>query len=45
MKSILKEKQPFERLEISKENLLKMFEYNPFKVRIIIAIFSLIPGK
>ena len=32
MKSILKEKQPFERLEVSKENLLKMFEYNPFKV-------------
>uniref|UniRef100_H2YMV2 threonine--tRNA ligase n=1 Tax=Ciona savignyi TaxID=51511 RepID=H2YMV2_CIOSA len=35
MKSILKEKQPFERLEVSKENLLKMFEYNPFKVRIL----------
>nr|CAB3266818.1 threonine--tRNA ligase, cytoplasmic [Phallusia mammillata] len=35
MKSILKEKQPFERLEITKENLLKMFAYNKFKVRIL----------
>ncbi|XP_078488966.1 threonine--tRNA ligase 1, cytoplasmic isoform X2 [Ciona intestinalis] len=35
MKSILKEKQPFERLEVTKENLLKMFAYNPFKLRIL----------
>ncbi|XP_077290790.1 threonine--tRNA ligase isoform X2 [Arctopsyche grandis] len=35
MKSITKEKQPFERLEVSKEDLLKMFSYNPFKVRIL----------
>ncbi|GAA5858453.1 hypothetical protein JCM1840_001214 [Sporobolomyces johnsonii] len=34
-KSVVKDKQKFERLEVSKENLLKMFEYNPFKVHII----------
>ena len=32
---IVKEKQPFQRLEMSKENLLKMFEYNPYKQHII----------
>lgn len=30
-----KEKQKFERLIVSKENLLKMFDYNPFKQHII----------
>jgi len=35
MKKITKEKQPFERLVVSKENLLKMFAYNKFKVRIL----------
>jgi len=35
MKSIAKEKQPFERLEMKKEDLLEMFKYNPFKVRIL----------
>lgn len=35
VKSIVKEKQPFERLEMKKEDLLKMFEYNKFKQRII----------
>lgn len=35
MKSIVKEKQPFERLEMKKEDLLEMFKYNPFKVRIL----------
>ncbi|XP_078618699.1 threonine--tRNA ligase 1, cytoplasmic-like isoform X1 [Branchiostoma floridae x Branchiostoma japonicum] len=34
-KSILKEKQPFVRLEMKKEDLLKMFAYNKFKVRIL----------
>nr|XP_056722009.1 threonine--tRNA ligase 1, cytoplasmic-like [Euleptes europaea] len=34
-KSIIKEKQPFERLEIRKEVLLDMFKYNPFKCRIL----------
>ncbi|XP_041375523.1 threonine--tRNA ligase 1, cytoplasmic-like isoform X2 [Gigantopelta aegis] len=34
-KGIVKEKQPFERLEMKKEDLLKMFEYNKFKVRIL----------
>ncbi|CAG8589813.1 1087_t:CDS:10 [Ambispora gerdemannii] len=34
-KSAIKEKQPFERLLISKENLLEMFKYNPYKVHII----------
>jgi len=30
-----KEKQPFERLECTKEELLEMFAYNPFKVDLI----------
>ncbi|XP_073399999.1 threonine--tRNA ligase 1, cytoplasmic [Dendrobates tinctorius] len=34
-KKIMKEKQPFERLEISKETLLEMFKYNKFKCRIL----------
>ncbi|XP_053079612.1 threonine--tRNA ligase 2, cytoplasmic isoform X2 [Acinonyx jubatus] len=34
-KTIIKEKQPFERLEVSKEVLLEMFEYNKFKCRIL----------
>ncbi|KAJ1180929.1 hypothetical protein NDU88_006140 [Pleurodeles waltl] len=34
-KHIIKEKQPFERLEISKEVLLEMFKYNKFKCRIL----------
>ncbi|CAK9293130.1 unnamed protein product [Gordionus sp. m RMFG-2023] len=40
MKSIIKDKQPFERLELSKEELMKMFEYNPFKLRILDSITS-----
>jgi len=35
VKKIAKEKQPFERLIMKKEDLLKMFEYNEFKCRII----------
>ncbi|XP_050426132.1 threonine--tRNA ligase 1, cytoplasmic isoform X2 [Adelges cooleyi] len=35
VKTILKDKQPFERLEVSKEDLLEMFKYNEFKVRIL----------
>ncbi|KAF2904716.1 hypothetical protein ILUMI_01453 [Ignelater luminosus] len=35
IKGIVKEKQPFERLEMRKEDLLEMFKYNPFKVRIL----------
>uniref|UniRef100_A0A7I4XTA5 threonine--tRNA ligase n=2 Tax=Haemonchus contortus TaxID=6289 RepID=A0A7I4XTA5_HAECO len=31
----IKDKQPFERLEMTKEDLLEMFKYNEFKVRII----------
>uniref|UniRef100_A0A8C9PXT9 threonine--tRNA ligase n=1 Tax=Spermophilus dauricus TaxID=99837 RepID=A0A8C9PXT9_SPEDA len=34
-KTIIKEKQPFERLEVSKETLLDMFKYNKFKCRIL----------
>lgn len=34
-KKIIKEKQPFERLEMKKADLLKMFEYNEFKHRIL----------
>ncbi|CAH1795948.1 unnamed protein product [Owenia fusiformis] len=35
VKSIQKEKQPFERLEMKKEDLLEMFKYNEFKLRIL----------
>ena len=35
MKKGANEKQAFERLEISKEDLLRMFGYNEFKVRIL----------
>uniref|UniRef100_A0A0K8TP76 threonine--tRNA ligase n=1 Tax=Tabanus bromius TaxID=304241 RepID=A0A0K8TP76_TABBR len=34
-KQIVKEKQPFERLEMKKSDLLEMFKYNEFKVRIL----------
>ncbi|KAG8440406.1 hypothetical protein GDO86_006238 [Hymenochirus boettgeri] len=34
-KSVIKEKQPFERLEVSKDLLLEMFKYNQFKCRIL----------
>ncbi|XP_053437922.1 threonine--tRNA ligase 2, cytoplasmic isoform X3 [Nycticebus coucang] len=34
-KDIIKEKQAFERLEVSKEILLEMFKYNKFKCRIL----------
>uniref|UniRef100_A0A914EBU7 threonine--tRNA ligase n=1 Tax=Acrobeloides nanus TaxID=290746 RepID=A0A914EBU7_9BILA len=34
-KLAIKDKQPFERLEMTKEELLEMFKYNKFKVRII----------
>lgn len=33
--AIVKDRQPFERLEMSKEDLLRMFDYNEFKKRII----------
>ncbi|EUB58347.1 Threonine--tRNA ligase, cytoplasmic [Echinococcus granulosus] len=33
--SIINEKQPFERLLLSKADLLKMFDYNEFKVRLL----------
>ncbi|XP_012262441.2 threonine--tRNA ligase 1, cytoplasmic isoform X1 [Athalia rosae] len=35
VKGIVKEKQKFERLEMRKEDLLEMFKYNEFKVRIL----------
>lgn len=35
VKSITKEKQPFLRLEVSKEKLIEMFKYNQFKLRIL----------
>merc|ERR1719341_2092543 len=35
VKKITKEKQPFERLEMKKADLLEMFKYNKFKVRIL----------
>lgn len=33
--SVIKEKQQFIRLEMSKEDLLEMFKHNPFKVHFI----------
>lgn len=35
IKTIFKEKQPFERVVITKEGLLEMFKHNPFKQHII----------
>lgn len=35
IKQICKEKQPFERLEMTKDELREMFAYNQFKLRII----------
>ena len=35
IKKIIKEKQPFERLTMKKSDLLEMFKYNEFKVRIL----------
>ncbi|KAG1971244.1 threonine--tRNA ligase 1, cytoplasmic isoform X1 [Pimephales promelas] len=34
-RGIIKDKQPFERLEVRKETLLQMFKYNKFKCRIL----------
>ncbi|XP_054997428.1 threonine--tRNA ligase 2, cytoplasmic [Sorex araneus] len=34
-KTIIQEKQPFERLEVRKDDLLKMFKHNKFKCRIL----------
>ena len=34
-KNIIKDKQPFERLEVSKPDLLEMFKHNPYKQHII----------
>ncbi|KRZ03993.1 Threonine--tRNA ligase, cytoplasmic [Trichinella zimbabwensis] len=35
MKVAIDSKQPFERLELKKEELMEMFKYNPFKLRIL----------
>jgi len=35
VKTIVKEKQPFERLEMKKSDLMEMFKYNEFKLRIL----------
>lgn len=35
MKKIVKDQQPFERLLVQKEDLLEMFNYNEFKLRLI----------
>ncbi|VDO95445.1 unnamed protein product [Heligmosomoides polygyrus] len=35
VKCAVKDKQPFERLEMTKEDLMEMFKYNEFKMRII----------
>ena len=39
VKGIVKEKQPFERLEMKKADLLEMFKYNQFKVSLIFLFF------
>lgn len=35
MKRVTNEKQPFERLELTKDELFEMFAYNQFKLRIL----------
>ncbi len=35
VKKIVKEKQPFERLVMKKSDLIEMFQYNQFKIRIL----------
>merc|ERR1712168_28240 len=35
VKTVVKEKQPFERLEMKKSDLMEMFKYNEFKLRIL----------
>ncbi len=35
IKCIVKDKQPFERLELSKQDLLQLFKYNQFKVLLL----------
>ena len=35
VEKIVKEKQPFQRLQLTKDEALEMFQYNPFKVEII----------
>ena len=42
VKGIVKEKQPFERLEMKKADLLEMFKYNQFKVSLILHFFLLV---
>ena len=45
VKGIVKEKQPFERLEMKKADLLEMFKYNQFKVSLILHFFLLVICK
>ena len=45
VKGILKEKQPFERLEMKKSDLLEMFKYNMFKVSSTIPSFPFLYYK
>jgi len=42
MKRIVKEEQPFERLEISKEDLLRLFGVRKNKQNLIILLFNFI---
>lgn len=35
IQNILKQRKPFERIEVSKADLMEMFQYNQFKLRLI----------
>lgn len=35
IQQFVKERQPFERIEVSKTDLMEMFQYNQFKLRMI----------
>ena len=43
--SIVKDKQPFERLEVRKEDLLAMFRYNKFKVICLVVFYFIYVRK
>lgn len=45
VKTIIKEKQPFERLEVSKEDLLEMFKVIILLYINLIDVFKSIPNK
>ena len=42
VKQVVKKKQPYERLIVTKEEALEMFKYNPFKYQLIATKVTLI---